>query len=107
MLVLSSRGVLAQNDDYDEDDEEFGCFRCHPGPGAWARSWGAGPGPTLILPGPWLSGLGRRAHRERLNKYLLDPPAHRPGTRMAAQINKSINSMVQPRPAVAAVREED
>lgn len=66
--------------------ESFGCFRCHEGPRAWVESLAAGVEPEVLLPGPVLSGTGRRLHRAWLRDYLTDPAAHRPGTRMPAQL---------------------
>ncbi len=66
--------------------ESFGCLRCHQGPAAWADSLVAGVEPEDLLPGPKLSGTGRRLHRAWLANYVIDPAAHRPGTRMPAQL---------------------
>lgn len=68
--------------------EEFGCFRCHEGPAERAEAVDELP-PALRLPGPKLIGVGRRVHAQWLSRYLLDPVAHRPGTRMPAQLGDS------------------
>ncbi|MHC4407109.1 MAG: c-type cytochrome, partial [Planctomycetota bacterium] len=65
--------------------ESFGCCRCHQGPKPWVDSLSADLEPELFLPGPLLTGTGRRLHRAWLADYLKDPAAHRPGTRMPAQ----------------------
>lgn len=64
--------------------EALGCFQCHDNASVWQKSLGAGLAMEARLPGPRLGGVGQRVSRPWLSRYLRDPAALRPGTRMPA-----------------------
>jgi mono/diheme cytochrome c family protein len=64
--------------------EAYGCLRCHAGPAQWCATLAEGLRPEIVLPGPRLRGVAQRVHGDWLARYLRDPVALRPGTRMPA-----------------------